>query len=455
MILRHPSVISSVADPIRHRLRRVLSSLALLAAVGTSAAQSDTLTLEAALNTGLEASYGIRIARNNQSIATEANTPGAAGMLPTVGWTTGQNAAFNNTRLQFFSGEERVVNWARSLNFTTSVQLNWTLFDGFAMYVNRDRLTEFEALQPVLIRQQVAQTAYQITLAYYAIVNQEELLRVLRESLALSAERRQLATGKLRIGAGSELSLLQARVDFNTDSSAIVRQEALLRQSRARLNRLMLLPPDSQVNVVRYIPLNDQLTLATLENLTLTENPDLMLALADIRLAELDIRQARAGLYPSLNMSTGVGFSRSSNQAGVLQSNRGYGPSGALTLSYNLFDGGQVRRNISRSEYLLENRTFAYESLREDLRTDLYVQYQAYRSSLDLIGIEAANLEIARQTARIAAGKYRLGAANDLEVRQAQVNLVEAENRLLSARYAAKVAETDLLLLAGTLQGDN
>ncbi|MDX2286291.1 MAG: TolC family protein [Bacteroidia bacterium] len=441
----------------RSRTRQLAAALALClsgCAMPLAAQPAGPLRLEDALSIGLESSYGIRIARQTEALAEVSNTPGAAGMLPTAAFAATQSLATNNTQLKFFSGDERSVNGATTVNFNANVQLNWTLFDGMAMFVRRDRLAESAALQSVQTQREVAAAAYGITLAFYNVVIQQELYRVLEQNLTLSADRRQLAAGRLRVGAGSELALLQARVDFNTDSSALLRQELALTQSKARLNRLLLYDPGAPLEVQPGVPLDQTLSLDTLEAEIMSQNPELLAARANIRLSELAVREARADLLPSLNLNATLNFTRFTTEAGVLQSNRSYGPSAALVLSYPIFSAGARRRAIEGAAIGAEQASLRYESLRADLQSDLYLQYEAYRAALELIAIEAASLEIARSNAAITAGKYRLGAANELEVRQAQVNLVAAENRLLSARYTAKLAETDLRFLAGQLRVD-
>ena len=47
--------------------------------------------------------------------------------------------------------------------------------------------------------------------------------------------------------------------------------------------------------------------------------------------------------------------------------------------------------------------------------------------------------------------RYRVGNASPLELREAQINLLQANLRFLNAAYNIKTGEIDLLLLAGLL----
>lgn len=67
--------------------------------------------------------------------------------------------------------------------------------------------------------------------------------------------------------------------------------------------------------------------------------------------------------------------------------------------------------------------------------------------------LETQNLEVARENLDIAFDRYRLGALSGFELREVQKNLLEAEERLLSIQYQAKMAEITLLQISGKIIG--
>ena len=46
---------------------------------------------------------------------------------------------------------------------------------------------------------------------------------------------------------------------------------------------------------------------------------------------------------------------------------------------------------------------------------------------------------------------YKQGMLSEIEFREKQINLIEAENSLLNAQFQAKISETALLLYTGEL----
>jgi outer membrane protein TolC len=63
--------------------------------------------------------------------------------------------------------------------------------------------------------------------------------------------------------------------------------------------------------------------------------------------------------------------------------------------------------------------------------------------------LEESNIELVKENLFIARERYRLAATTFLELREAQRSLQEAYNRLITARYNLKVAETEILRLRG------
>src|SRR5690606_5298962 len=87
------------------RMRSLLAFSLLILAAGSAMAQQ--LTAEQAVAIALENNHGVRIARNAAAIAKLGNSPGAAGMLPTVDLAGGYSVDNAGTKQELFTGEKR------------------------------------------------------------------------------------------------------------------------------------------------------------------------------------------------------------------------------------------------------------------------------------------------------------------------------------------------------------
>ena len=72
-----------------------------------------------------------------------------------------------------------------------------------------------------------------------------------------------------------------------------------------------------------------------------------------------------------------------------------------------------------------------------------------YINNMNLTNLEKENLTHAIEYYEIAIERYKLGDLSGIELREAQNNLLEAEERLVQAEYLTKLSEISLLEISG------
>ncbi|MCX7714094.1 MAG: TolC family protein, partial [Chthoniobacterales bacterium] len=140
------------------------------------------------------------------------------------------------------------------------------------------------------------------------------------------------------------------------------------------------------------------------------------------------------------------------SQAGFIASNQNLGLNYGFNFSFNLFNGFNSVREYENSQIEMLNSEIKLEQIKNNVNAQILKFYEAYSASLKLIELEKENLEIAKENVDIAIERYRLGVLTPLELREAQKTYIDAESRLISALYQAKVAEVNLLKLSAQIQ---
>jgi outer membrane protein TolC len=92
-----------------------------------------------------------------------------------------------------------------------------------------------------------------------------------------------------------------------------------------------------------------------------------------------------------------------------------------------------------------------YEQGRIGVDVEVQNAFTAYENAKAVLLIEEENILLARENLYITLETFKRGAVTFIELRTAQQSLADADNRLINARYVAKVAETELLRLNGGL----
>ena len=411
----------------------------------------DTLMIREAIETALKNNYTIIIAHNDALIAKKNNTPGNAGFLPDVSANFVQTNNINDTKQQFFSGEIREGSNVKANSLNANIQMNWTVFDGLSMFTNQERLKEFELIGELNARIQIENTVSQVITTYYNIVQQQRRIEALKNVIEISSERKRIAEEKLRIGSGSGLESLQATVDLNTDSSALLRQEYNTIIFKSALNELLSRAPETSFSVSDKIPMEENLKYEELSQKVAEQNPEVLLARRNTNIAALNLKQTRSSYLPSISLNSGYNFSNSESELGLLRVSQNKGINYGLTASWTLFNGFNNRRIRQVTQIELYNQETVQQQAELGIKSDFYRIYTYYITSISLLKIENRNLQVAEQNLLVATERMRLGTINALELREAQRNLIDAEFRLITAEYEAKLAETELLRLSGQL----
>jgi outer membrane protein TolC len=411
----------------------------------------DTLTLWDAIQIGLEENFSIILSKYNLEVAQNNNTVGNAGMLPSVNLNATNNNSFNTTHQKLFNGTEKNVTSARNISLNTNVALSWTLFDGLAMFTNKEILSELEAMGEMESRMMIENTVSAIILNYYGIVQQKKMVKVLQDAVDLSLQRKTIAQAKFSLGSESEMTLLQSSVDLNADSNMLIQQIASLENSRANLNQLLGRDPRVAFETNEAIDLMSPLEYDSLLAQSETQNIDLMLSRSNLLLSELDLRSARSDRYPQLNFNASYGYNQLSAQTGYLEYNQAYGPAFGFTLSYNLFNGFNTSREIRNARIAVNSAEVSQEQSRLDVTHSIYIIYRDYKCNLDLVRLETVNQDIAKRNVDVALEKYRLGTISDIDLRETQKKLIDSQYQLLLAQFRTKQAETELRRISGEL----
>lgn len=427
----------------------ILFSLVTLGPAMLSAQQM--LELQEAVQIGMEKNYAIQIARNESQIAENNASLGNAGFLPRIQATANQNGSMTSSRQEYFNGAINDNNNALASSINSGLTAQWTVFDGFRMFATREKLSRLSRIGELDARSAVEETVSSIMDSYYEIVRQQQRLQVRRDALEISRERLQIARSKLEVGSGSGLEVMQARADLNADSSALKQQEVMVANAKTRLNEILARELDVEFTVADTIPLDSLPAIDQLARKMEEQNSRLQAARQNREVADLNLHQIRGERYPELNLNLGYDFSRSQSESGFLKSNRSSGYNVGISASFNLFNGFETNRRAENARIRAKNSRYQYLERFQEMKSRLKQTYRQYRNSMELVALETENVEVAYRTVEIAREKYELGTITPLELKEAQKSFIEAENRLVDAKYQAKRAETEIRQISGQL----
>ena len=433
---------------------RRLMFVILIGCFSCSHAQS-ILTAEESVALALRNNYDILLVRNDSAAYALDYKYADYAFLPRLNGQISKVWNNNHQKQELSDGSKRDRKGIKSNNLVSSVNLNWTLFDGLKMFATRERLAEFQKLGELSVRNQVVTTVADILTTYYNVVRQKQQLRAIEEQMSIDEERVKIADRKYSVGLGSKPELLQAKVDLNAQKAAALQQQTLIAQLKEQLNQLINQPTGTYFEVIDSIPINLDINLGFITTNLETSNPTLQVALKNIDIAKISLRERRAERWPTIFFNSAYNFSNQNNEAVIntftplFNQNNGYNFGFSATVP--LFNAFNARRLIKQAELDIQYQQLFFENQRTLINTGISNSYKNYEYQKRALTLEEENIQLAKENVAIALERFRQGVSTNLELREAQISLQDAYNRLIAARYNTKLSEIELQRLKGDI----
>jgi outer membrane protein len=424
--------------------------------IAVNAGAQTAMTAEDAIRIGLRNNYDILIARNSATIAEKNAGKGVAGFLPRVdaigNVSVAKSEQETNSPFSFGDSDTR--------SYSGQVTLDWTLFDGFRMFINKKMYDELAALGEVQARYQIENTVIAILAAYFNLVQQKQLLDVARNTVSISKARFEKEQVRKDLGGASSADFLNAQVSFNNDKAVALNQELQVLIARKELNILLAQDPNTEFLVDQKIeiePLQD--SMEELARMAGQRNSLLGIALKTKSLAEQHVKNARSVFFPMLSFNAGYGYSDRSitsksplfTDAIETQSREG---SVGLTLTFNLFNGFQDKINYQVAKIEEKNSELEVQNTRNQITGLLQEKVLTFEKEMALVALEEQNVEAAEKNLALQQDRYNVGTASSLEFRDAQVNLTRAQTGLIVAKFLVKMTRLEVDQLTGKINVD-
>lgn len=415
----------------------------------------EMVTLNDVIQLSLEKDYDIHLAQNALSAAETDDRYSFGALLPRVNATASKTWNNNNQKQLLADNTERKRDGIKSENISASAQLQWLLFDGTRMFAARERISEIAAQGELLLLDQMVNTVSSVINNYYFIVALKQQLKATQEQMAVSEERVKLAELKLEVGTGGKPELLQAKIDLNSQRRQVVEQTTAIRQVKDQLNGLVGMQLSENFDVADTILIDLSLDREEIMAEISKRNFELQALKKNIDISNLTIRERRGELFPFLYFNSNYNFSKTENEVAINNFtplfNQNQGFNYGFSLTFPILNGFDTRRRIRLAHIDAERQQIQYDQRQTEVTVEAKNAFDNYYNAREVMMIGEETILLARENVHIALEGFKRGVTTFIELRTAQISLEAAYTELITARYNAKVAETELLRLCGRL----
>lgn len=408
--------------------------------------------LKSMLSIGLESNYKLKIIRAEQQQYENEASIAYAGYLPDLALDNDNDFTNDVTNTKVRADGSNYTTRANNFSSALGLDLGWTIFDGFLIRTNHERYKELASRSRVETRLAIEDFIASLASEYFNNVQQKQKLENLRSAAALSRERLRIVRARYMVGDYSRLDLQQARVDFNVDSANYIKQLEMVYTSSVELAKLMVLDDVTEPVEVQdtVITINIDLNYDDILHKMMANNSELISAEHDVNIAKLDMKRVLARNYPSIGFSSGYDYNYDSYSRTTTRRTHIHGFAASVDVDISLFD--PKRRTDRRNAQIdIDNANLSFADVELELRAKLATVWQAYTNNLKLLRLEQSSIVAASDNYTIAMERYMLGNLSGIEMREAQISLLDAEERIVTATYNTKLCEISLLLLSGEI----
>lgn len=431
----------------------ILLTLYMFAFSGYSQDNNDsTLKLSDAIYIAMQNNYDIRIAKNNVRIAENNADILNSGYLPSLVAGAGGNYSSNNTDMTFASttGEQKVSqDGAVSKSYNGSLGINYRLFDGMNRHYNYQKLQADYNLSELQARAVIENVLIQLIRSYYDVARLTSKIENINRTLVISNTRYNYVKDQYFYGVATELDLLNSEVDRNNDSVNYIVTYNELNITQNNLNVLLGRNMVRDFYVDTTVTFSLKINKPELMESALSRNVDYMTSLQSKDISGIQVKQSKSGYYPYIDINGKYALSQTNNDVGNLLYSHTTGFSTGVSLNWNIFDGGRTRTQVLNSKISLENANQLTAQSKIELERNISDAYNKYINSLFVLKVESKNKQTNQLNFSRSVDQYQLGQISSLDFRKAQVDLEGSINGYNEALYSAKLAEMELLKLAG------
>ncbi len=296
-----------------------------------------------------------------------------------------------------------------------------------------------------------------VTKLYYAMADSQRKYATAQEALDTAKTFYNNTQDAERVGQAAHSDVIQAEIQYRQQEQAY--QEASLAMESARLDLAVLLFPTLNENFSVVDDLDSPVALppfAEAERMAAHENPELRVAMEELRSANSEVTAAKGAFLPAFFMDTDYGIEanafalHSSNAADKARGplpNLGY----FITVGVNVpvWDWGTLRSKLHQSELKQEQARVELSQAHKQLLSNLYGSYNEATIARTAVEESRHTAELAAESLRLINLRYHAGASTALEVVSAETTLTQARNAYDDAQVRYRVALATLQTVTG------
>jgi outer membrane protein len=182
---------------------------------------------------------------------------------------------------------------------------------------------------------------------------------------------------------------------------------------------------------------------------TLSNNLQVQQSKLSESLSDVDLKQSKSALYPSLNANLGqnMNWGRNQSQSGLFENTQRFSANGNLSTGVDLFNGLTKMNQIKQNKVLVSASKTNTEKVRNDLTLSVITSYLQILYNKDFLKAAQDQLDVSKKTLNREEIFLKEGTKTLADVSQAKSQVATAELNVTNAENALSISYLTLAQL--------
>ena len=373
----------------------------------------------------------------------QARMTGAA-LLPTL--SGGGQETYSRTSGSSASGLS--IGGREVVNYSASLSASYEL-DFWGKNREATRAAEETANANRFDRDVVALTTYAaVANAYFQVLASQDRIRTAERNIASATRILDAIKARFKAGTGTDLDVAQEESVLANQRAAVPPLRQTLAQNVNALATLVSRPPESlHVTGGSLNSIAAPRVTPGLPSELLIQRPDIRRQEADLASATANVANARAQLFPSIQL-TGQGGYQSSALVSLFQPHATFfSLVGGLTQP--IFDGGKLLSNLDLNKAKQDELLQTYRKTVVSAFADVDNALVSIRETTEKLRLQREVVAASRRAFELSEQQLQAGTADIVTVLNTQLTLFQAEDVLSQAQLARLLAFVSLYQALG------
>jgi outer membrane protein len=266
---------------------------------------------------------------------------------------------------------------------------------------------------------------------FYNILRSQQLVQVARERVTSATEQLRVARLRFETDVAPRFDVIRAEAELANAQQELTQSQNAVALSEAAFNTALGRDVTTAV-ALQLSGVNDRadVPFEQLREAALRQRPQLHALRETIEAGQQIVRARRAENKPQISLNSG--YDRFSTFSSTSPPDR---YTAGLFMTFPFFDSGLTRGRVREAQANVSGTAAELERIRLQVELDVRQAQLELQEARQRIGTAEAELTAAREALRVAEVRYRSGVGTTIEVTDAQLAVARAGQNVADARF--------------------